>query len=208
MKAQLARHWFKIVTVVLLLIIVGAIGLQIHAKNELPVYKIISKAPNFQLQSIDGQNISLESTNGKVRLVYFFYTSCPDVCLPTTMFLSKIQDALLADNEFVNKADIFSITFDPKVDTVAKLHSFAKSFHADNRGWLFLRGDEQETVKIARTYNVAVIRDKNGAVVTHTNTIALVDKNGNVRHYYNANDPSLTPAIISNDMERLIKERT
>ena len=38
--------------------------------------------------------LPLQDMNGKVRLVYFFYSFCPDVCLPTTFLISQVQDAL------------------------------------------------------------------------------------------------------------------
>ncbi|MFD2505845.1 SCO family protein [Paenibacillus septentrionalis] len=43
-------------------------------------------APSFALTDVDGNAVSLESTNGKARIVYFYFASCPDVCPPTTFF--------------------------------------------------------------------------------------------------------------------------
>jgi protein SCO1/2 len=207
MKIQLAQHWFKIVTVLLLALIVGAVIYQTSGNKSTPTYKIIKKAADFQLSGIDNEQVSLQSTKGKARLIYFFYTSCPDVCYPTSVFLSKVQDILVGKGDFTKQAEIFSITFDPNRDTVDKLKTFASQYHPDYSGWKFLRGTEEEVKALAYSYGAAVVKDNKGNFVTHTNTIALIDKKGNLRHSYNANDIELTPQLIAADMLKLIGEK-
>jgi protein SCO1/2 len=208
MIANLTKHWFKIVTFVLLAVIIGTVMYQKSGNGKTSNLKPIKAAADFQLSSLDGENISLQSTNGKARLLYFFYTSCPDVCYPTTLFLSKVQDILVQKGEFVKNAEILSVTFDPKRDTVERLQSFAAQYHPDFAGWKFLRGEEDATKALAQTYGAAVIKDNKGNFVTHTNSIALIDKKGIIRHSYNANDIELTPTLIAADMVQLIKEKS
>jgi protein SCO1/2 len=204
---QLSQHWFKLATLVLLLIIIAAIALQMNGKGKPSTLKTIKQAIDFQLNSLDGENVSLKSTSGKARLIYFFYTSCPDVCYPTTLFLSKVQDILAKNGEFPAQASILSVTFDPKRDTVERLQSFAAQYHPDFKGWKFLRGEEAATKDLAYTYGAAVVKDNKGNFVTHTNSIALIDKKGFIRKYYNANDIELTPKMIAADMQQLINEK-
>lgn len=92
---QLSQHWFKLATVGLLIVIVAAIAYQMNMKGKPSSMKKISQATDFQLSAMDGEQVSLTSTSGKARLIYFFYTSCPDVCYPTTLFMSKVQDMLV-----------------------------------------------------------------------------------------------------------------
>ena len=80
----------------------------------------IREIQSFSMENVDGRNISLADTQGKVRLFYFYFTSCPDVCPITTFTLSQVQDLLKEDGTFGDKASFVSISFDPKVDTRSK----------------------------------------------------------------------------------------
>ncbi|QGQ94841.1 SCO family protein [Paenibacillus psychroresistens] len=207
MKKQLSEHWFKLATVGLLIVIIAAVAIQMNGKgkpSKLPKYKA---AVDFQMSALDGEQVSLQTTSGKARLIYFFYTSCPDVCYPTTQYMSKVQDILAEQGDFPSKAALISITFDPKRDTVERLQSFASQYHPDLTGWKFLRGDEAATKDLALAYRAQVVKDNKGNFVTHTNTIALIDKKGIVRKYYNASDLELTPKIIAAEMTQLINEK-
>jgi protein SCO1/2 len=203
---QLSQHWFKLATLLLLIIIVVAVAFQMNGKGKPSTMKKLGEAADFQLSALDGEQVSIKSTNGKARLIYFFYTSCPDVCYPTTFFLSQVQDILAQKAEFPSQAAILSITFDPKRDTVEKLQSFASKYHPDFAGWKFLRGEEAATKDMAKGYRAEVVKDNKGNFVTHSNSIALIDKKGFVRRYYNANNLELTPKIIAADMQQLIDE--
>jgi protein SCO1/2 len=204
---QLSQHWFKLVTLVLLVVIIVAVALQMNGKGKPAPLKSYKQAADFQLTSIEGENVSLQSTDGKARLIYFFYTSCPDVCYPTTLFLSKVQDILAVKGEFAKTASILSVTFDPKRDTVERLKAFSGQYHPDYSGWKFLRGEEEATKELAKAYGAAVVKDNKGNFVTHTNSIVLIDKKGVIRRYYNANDLELTPKQIASDMQLLIDEQ-
>jgi protein SCO1/2 len=204
---QLTQHWFKLVTLFLLIVIVAAVAMQMNGKGKPSKLKSIKQAADFQLSSLDGENVSLQSTAGTARLIYFFYTSCPDVCYPTTLFLSKVQDIFAKQGDFGTKASILSVTFDPKRDTVDRLLLFAAQYHPDFKGWKFLRGDEAATQDLANSYGAAVVKDNKGNFVTHTNSIALIDKKGFIRKYYNASDLELTPKLIAADMQQLIDEK-
>src|ERR1700730_3508623 len=122
---RLTQHWFKLVTLLLLMIIVAAVAMQLNGVGKPSKLKSIKQAADFQLSSLDGENVSLPSTAGTARLIYFFYKSCPDACYPHTLLLSKGQDMLKEKKEFPSQASILSITFDPKRDNVEKLQSFA-----------------------------------------------------------------------------------
>ncbi|MEX2460204.1 MAG: SCO family protein [Paenibacillaceae bacterium] len=201
---QYSQHWFKFATLGLLIVIVAAVVIQM---NEPSTLKTIKQATDFQLSALDGEQVSLQSTSGKARLIYFFYTSCPDVCYPTTLFMSKVQDILAEKGDFPSQAALISVTFDPKRDTVQTLQSFAAQYHPDFKGWKFLRGDEAAIKDLAYAYGSLVVKDEKGNFVTHSNTLALIDKKGFIRNYYNASDIKLTPKMIAADMQQLIDEK-
>ena len=76
-------------------------------------------AADFTLVDQYGNNFSFNETTGKIVVMTFIYTSCPDVCPLVTYQLSKLQEALGAD--YGERVEILSITVDPERDTVERL---------------------------------------------------------------------------------------
>jgi protein SCO1/2 len=205
-NAFLQKNGFKLLVMVLLLAMIGTLGYMVlKGNNPSTKLEVMKKAPDFKLDNIDGKPISLAELSGRAKLVYFFYSTCPDVCQPTTYTLSKVQDALVKKGVFGDKTAIVSITFDPTKDTTAQLQQFSKSFHADPKGWYFLRGEEAAAMDLAQKFGVMVVKDKDGQF-THNNVILLVDKKGDLRTYYNGSDPDLDVDKIAQDMIGLSKE--
>ncbi|MCR8645306.1 SCO family protein [Paenibacillus sp. N1-5-1-14] len=206
--ASLSKNWFKIATVVILLAIIGTFAYKLWFKDETAsALKVLQQAPEFELQSTDSKQMKFSEYDDKVRLVYFFFASCPDVCPPTTQYLSKVQLALKDKDLFGTKAHMFSITMDPEKDTLAKLTQYSQGYGVDPTGWSFLRGDEEGTRVIGEKFGVAIIHDKKKDTFIHTNVIVLVDKKGQVRNYYDPNDEKNTPEQIAKDVAALAKEK-
>ena len=139
-------------------------------------------AADFTYTDIDGKPVTMSEENGKVRLVYFFYSNCPDVCPPTTFMMSQVQNQLKDEGKFGSQVEFLSITIDPTRDTPEALKTFGDKFNADYTGWKFLRGDEAETADLAKKYNLLVQKDNEGNF-GHSNLIVLVDKKGHIRDY-------------------------
>lgn len=198
------KNGFRLVVMALLLGLIVYFGLTLLKGNE-KQYPMSKAAPEFQLENIDGAQVSLAQLQGKAKLVYFFYATCPDVCLPTTYTLSKVQDALAKKGAFGTKASIVSISFDPTKDTRPALNEFAGRYHADPKGWFFLRGDEKKTIELAEKYGVMVVKDEKTGTFSHSNAILLVDSSNKIRSFYNGNDPDLNIDEIADDLIRLSK---
>lgn len=81
-------------------------------------YRDPPEAPDFTLKNQDGLEISLSDFEGKVVVVAFIYTSCPDVCLIISSSLAYVFDNL---GEHEDDVEIISITIDPARDTVSQL---------------------------------------------------------------------------------------
>jgi protein SCO1/2 len=196
-----AKNMLVLIAVFVVLLALGWYLYQTYMVEKLPVLKA---GEPFEYTNLDGQQVSLESTNGKVRLMYYFYSSCPDVCLPTTHLLSKVQGYLKEEGTFGEDTAILSITFDPENDTPERLKEVAASnpVQADLNGWYFLRGDEENVIQTAEKYGVYIQRAE-GGLYAHSNYIILLDDKGNIRKYYNANDIELEPEDIAKDMIRL-----
>ena len=129
----------------------------------------------FTLTAHDGSRFESDRLKGKTVLVYFGFTSCPDVC---PMELSNIGRALQAfPNDQV--AGIF-ITIDPARDTVERLASYVTFFHPDLIG---LTGTEEEIRKVADRYNISYRRIEQGSGYTmeHPANVYVLDSGGTIR---------------------------
>ncbi|OPH60378.1 hypothetical protein BC351_17940 [Paenibacillus ferrarius] len=202
------KNWFKLALGVILVAMIASFGYKLWANSNEPDprLKAMKQAPAFQLQDLDGKSVASQDTDGKVRLVYFFYSFCPDVCMPTTFLLTQVQDALKKKDLFGTKAEILSITVDPNRDTPAVLKEFGNKFETkpDPSGWMFLRGEEAKIHKLAEDYGIMVIKEKDGNF-SHSNAILLVDPKGKIRNYYDAGNPQLDADHIVKDVVTLSK---
>jgi len=204
----LAKHWFSAALVLLVAGVALWIWQPWPGGSKL---EMLGEAPDFSLQSAEGKRVSLSDSAGKVRIVYFFFSHCPDICTPTTAMLSKLQEELKDRGLFGSRAVIHSISFDPARDTVERLGEVAGWYGSDGSGWLFLRGDDEASViDLARQYGISVINLGNGNFM-HQNYIVLIDGNGQRRKYYDANEMEtvVSGALvneIAGDIERLAKE--
>lgn len=199
------KYGFMLAVTALILVIAAALLIK-YWPAPAPKFEILREAPTFELMNTKNEAVTLAESDGKVRLVYFFYTSCPDVCQPTTFMISKVQERLIEKGYWGDKTLVNSITFDPEVDTADRLQEFADRFIQDPAGWNFLRGDEKAIKDIAEQYGIAVLKNKNGEF-THSNAIILVDKEGNIRNYYYASNAEFDPIEIADDMIRMTKEK-
>lgn len=183
---------------VLLLVLIGC------GKEKLPVVK---KAPSFALTNLDGSKVTLANTNGKVRLLYFYYSACGEVCLPTNIINAKIQKQLKNNGVFADKTLLLSISIDLKVDTKDQLTGYAKRLGADTKGWYFLRAESFEEVQsLAKDYGVSVTPLEDGEFI-HTNALLLIDKKGNIRKTYTSDEIKASHVkTIAADMTTLTKE--
>lgn len=199
---KLKRHWFSYV--LLLMCVAMALFLWEPWESGQTTMKSFGEAPDFQLENTEGHKVSLDNTEGKVRLVYFFFSHCPDVCIPTTAMLSRLQAELKSRDLFASGTALISISFDPERDTKEQLKQFSAIYNADPQGWSFLRGDEAYTRQLALDYKISVIKDDNGNFL-HQNRFILIDADRELRQWYDANDPELSVEQIATDMERLAK---
>ncbi|WP_438446438.1 SCO family protein [Gorillibacterium sp. sgz5001074] len=197
---------WALVAGIAVLLVLGAAILYQTLGNQTSKFNYDKPGPDFTLQNLDGKNVTLHDTDGKARLVYFYYASCPDVCPMTTYLLSQVQDKLKEKDAFGTKTAFYSITFDPVKDTTEALKEFAGRFHADLNGWYFLRGEEAYSLELARKWEIGVAKQANGDIA-HTNVVFLVDKKGQIRHYYNANDLELSADTIAKDLLALSKAK-
>lgn len=184
-------------------LLLGAIAyVYLGGEKEEPL-PVIKEAAAFELTDIDGNAVSLDNTKGKVRLLYFFFANCPDVCPPTTHMLSLVQERLVQEGLFGDDAMILQATIDPERDTPETLKQYAENYGADLNGWKFLRADTEQQVKdIAQSYGIGVLKDEKGNFA-HINAVVLIDENNQIRRNFTSDD--LNEDTIAKDVLGLLK---
>jgi protein SCO1/2 len=127
----------------------------------------------------DGKEITAADYRGKVTLLYFGYTFCPDIC-PTT--LANVAEILKGLGSEANKVRVLFVTVDPGRDTPKVLNLYTDAFAPQMDG---LVGTADELAALARRYRIAysVRPDDNAAryEVSHSPAIYVFGKEGKAR---------------------------
>lgn len=142
------------------------------------VYTPPRSAFDFTLPASTGQQVRLSDYRGRVVLLFFGYTACPDVC-PTT--LADIKNALLQVGVEAQAVTVLLITVDPARDTPAHLADYLGYFH--EAGYVGLSGSEAETAAIAYQYGAKFQREAGetatgGYTMAHTSRLFLINRRG------------------------------
>ena len=136
-------------------------------------------AQGFDLPDADGRRRTLADFNGKVTLVFFGYTQCPDVCPTTLLEIAAVRKALGADGARVQ--GVF-VTIDPERDTPEVLKAYVDNFGA---GFVALRGSMEETQAVAKAFKVYYAKvpglSPGSYTMDHTAGSYVFDARGKVR---------------------------
>jgi protein SCO1 len=144
----------------------------------------------------DGADVSAQSYRGKVVVLYFGYTHCPDVCPATLTNLSNVLKALGAQ---ANNVRVLFVSVDPNRDTAASLKAYVSAFAPQIDG---LRGTPDQLARLARRYRVlySVTSKGNGTEVMHSDAVFFFDKDGRARLVATSTDNT---SGIARDVEGL-----
>ena len=151
--------------------------------NERLAYLTISdqkrKAPDFLLTNQDSILISNDDMIGKVYVLEFFFTRCPDICIEMN------QNMKLLDEEFGDSNDfgIVSITIDPNNDTPSVLKKYSEALDVKSQNWHFLTGQKDYIYDLANIgFNIFANQNSNFVGgFEHQGYFALIDKDGYIR---------------------------
>ena len=157
----------------------------------------------FTLTNQDNRPFRLEDVRGRPVLLFFGYTSCPDMC-PVTM--SRIAGALgrLGGRSASEVVTLF-VTLDPKRDTPAVLKEYVGSFGTPLVG---LTGSEDEVRRVASAYHASVEVVPTGTknyLLNHTTAIFLIDRQGRLRQYFKFDED---PETLASALRTLLDEKS
>jgi len=170
--------------VVLALVVVASLGWLVVSRFRPYVFHgMVLQSPqpaaDFTLTGHNGQPVSLSDYRGQLVLLYFGYTTCPDVCPTTLADLHRARELL---GRRAQDVQVMMITVDPERDSVATLAEYIPHFDPTFMG---LTGTPEQIAEIATYYGVFYERQAGnsslGYLVNHTATVMAIDRLGYLR---------------------------
>jgi protein SCO1/2 len=170
------------------------------AADEVPETAEAPPGGDFTLVSSTGP-VSVQDFRGKVALLFFGYTKCPDVC-PTSLAYMTAALNELDESELAGVQPIF-VSVDPQRDTPARLEEYLEYFHP---AYLGLTGTEDEIAEVsklygAKYYQVELEGSAVGYAVNHSAAVYLVDQDGTLRFVFPHKTP---PSVMLEAMRHLL----
>ena len=168
-----------------------------------PVTDIRGAMPDLDFamtRANDGKTVEASGYRGKVVVLYFGYTNCPDAC-PTT--LSDLAAVLQRLGPKANDVRVLFVTVDPNRDSLSALKAYVSAFAPQIDG---LRGSEDAIARLARRYRItySVTPDSPGHpyTVMHSDSVFFFDRDGRARYVATS---VANAALITEDVRTLLK---
>lgn len=143
---------------------------ELASKRPMPLARM-----EFQMTNQDGQTVDPRTLLGSPSMVFFGFTSCPDVC-PTT--LADISGWLDDLGEDAAELKVVFITIDPERDTVAAMAEYVSYFHPAIQGW---GGSPDQTKRAAEAFRASyekVWTNEEDYIMNHTSSVFLFSPSG------------------------------
>ena len=155
-------------------------------------------AAPFTLESAYGE-VSLESLRGKAVVLFFGYTSCPDVCPTTLLRLASALETLGPDREDVQ---VVFVSVDPERDTPARASAYAE---AVDPSFIGLTGTPEQIADVAAKYGIYYAKaegsEATGYLVDHSATVTVLNRDGRVELLWS---PTVTAEQMAGDLAALL----
>ena len=149
---------------------------------------------DFSLVNQNGAAITQEHYAGKIYIADFFFTTCPTICPVMTKNMASLQTKIGDD------VLLLSHSVTPQIDSVPQLKKYALEKGVDDQKWNLVTGDKKQIYELARKSYMVVKTDGDGGPfdMIHTENFVLVDKERQVRGYYDGTK--------TEDMEKLLED--
>lgn len=153
----------------------------------------------FTLTDHTGKQRTLQDFRGKLVVMFFGYTQCPDVC-PTTM--SEMAAVMKELGPSADDVQVLFVTVDPERDTQELLSHYVPAF---DKRFIGLYGNAEQTARVAKEFKVFYAKqpgaDPGSYTVDHTAGSFVFDRQGQLRLFIRHNQG---PAIIAHDLRQLL----
>jgi protein SCO1 len=131
-------------------------------------------APDFALTDHEGKRVRLSGLRGKIVLLTFLYTQCPDIC---PLMADNLNAALLElDPAVRDDVRVLAVSVDPKRDTPATVRGYVQ-VHRLVPQFRYLIGSERALTRVWQNYEVQV-DPRDPEVIDHTAYTLLIDRDG------------------------------
>lgn len=160
---------------------------------------------NFSFTNQLGDKVFAESLKGKILVVDYFFTHCPNPCPLLTSNMKKMQDAFLKNDSLVH---FISFTVDPQRDSATVLKDYADKYKVRHNNWWFLTGKKNEIYNLAFSeFKAAIVNEgKADTSFLHTDKFYLLDRERVIRGWYDGTD-SVEMARLARDIGLLFLEK-
>lgn len=198
-------YGFVTITMFVVMLLVGCTSPAPPTPTPAPEGVTIIEPPlqptTFTLTDQNGKSVRFDDLKGKLTLLTFGYTHCPDVCPVTLANFKAIKADLAGDAGQVN---FVFISVDGARDTPEVISKYLALF---DPAFIGLTGDEATLTKIVKDYGAVFYKDEKTAsspnyTVTHTSSSFLVDRGGQLRRKYAY---GIKPETVAADIKVLVK---
>jgi protein SCO1/2 len=139
--------------------------------------------PEFELTDQNGRPFASSSLRGRVAMITFVYTNCPDACPAMVRRLDRLARRIRARPEDLV---LVGVTLDPERDTPAAFREAMRRWGVERERWVFLTGDEGRVRKVWEDFLVPVgKKEVIYGIVPHANVVFLVDRQGRIAYSLN-----------------------
>ncbi|NUQ86817.1 MAG: SCO family protein [Anaerolineales bacterium] len=155
---------------------------------------------DFTLTSAQG-DVSPSDFRGKIVLLYFGYTFCPDVCPGT---LGNVAQALRDLGAKADEVQLIMVSLDPERDTPEKLAEYMDHFHPSFIG---VTGSKEQLDEVASLYGVYYQKTEGssatGYLIDHTATLLVLDREGYLKLVFPF---GVTAKEIADDLKYMLRQ--
>lgn len=193
---------FKVFIAVIAVVLGLAVGYYFFRPHTFHGTVIQSPEPSFDfnLTSSSG-DVSLSDYRGKLVLIYFGYTFCPDIC-PAT--LANVGQALRDLGTQADDIQVIMVSLDPERDTPEKLSKYVSQFH---RSMIGVTGSKEQLDEVTSLYGIfyqiAEGSDATGYLIDHTATLLVLDREGYLKLVFPF---GVTSQDIADDLKYMLRQ--
>ncbi|MDQ4121983.1 MAG: SCO family protein [Acidobacteriota bacterium] len=174
--------------------------------KEAPTDKVGKEIVNFRLKNQDGKAITAADFRGRILVLTFIFTTCPDpeFCPLMSLNMSDLEKMIRQNAELKDRVRLLSISFDPQKDTPEVLRKYGVGYLGNPEKpsfdiWQLATGSQQEVEEVTNFFNLKTIKE--GERLAHNLRTALVAPNGKIVKLYPGND--WRPADVFKEIQNL-----